>query len=100
MKGPCCECSTCDHRAGFDLTFEAAWCATMTDSCAAEATGTLSLTNISPDELDELEDLLQVSVSRRDEGFSSDAALMGLVKSIADKLQQQLSKLHQLLKDR
>ncbi|BDA42286.1 hypothetical protein COCOBI_03-1730 [Coccomyxa sp. Obi] len=87
-------------RAGFDLTFEAAWRATTTDSCAAEATGTLSLTNVSPDELDELGDLLQVTVSRRDEGISSDASLMGPVKSIADKLREQLNKLHQLLKDR
>ena len=87
-------------RAGFDLTLEVAWRAAMIGGSAAEASGTLSLANISPDELDELGDLIKVAVVERDEGISSDAEVTRPVKSIADKLQEQLSKLHQLLKER
>ncbi len=87
-------------RAGFDLTLEVAWRAAMIGGSAAEASGTLSLANISPDELDELGDLIKVAVVQRDEGISSDAEVTRPVKSIADKLQEQLSKLHQLLKER
>lgn len=87
-------------RAGFDLTIELAWRAAMTGTSAAEASGTLSLANISPDELDELGDLMTVTVVEKDDGIGSDMEVARPVKSMADKLQEQLTKLHQLLKKR
>jgi hypothetical protein len=87
-------------RAGFDLTIELAWRAAMTGTSAAEASGTLSLANISPDELDELGDLMTVTVVEKDDGIGSNMEVARPVKSMADKLQEQLTKLHQLLKER
>ena len=79
---------------------EIAWHAAMTSTSAGEASGTLSLANISPDELDELGDLMKVAVVERDDGISSDLEVTRPVKSMAQKLQEQLTKLHQLLKER
>lgn len=72
----------------------------MVDSSAAAASGTLDLANVSPDELDELGDLMKITVTDKAEGISSDAELKRAVKSIAEKLEQQFTKLHQLLKEK
>jgi len=89
-----------DCRAGFDFTIEAKWSAAMVDSSAAAASGTLDLANVSPDELDELGDLIKITITDRAEVTSSDAELKQAVKSIAEKLEEQFTKLHQLLKER
>jgi hypothetical protein len=54
--------------------------------------------SVSPDELDELEDLMEVTVVKK-EGGQTDAAAAAAVKGLSGALRQRLAELHRLLKE-
>ncbi|CAK0770811.1 hypothetical protein CVIRNUC_003804 [Coccomyxa viridis] len=86
-----------NKRAGFDFTIEAAW-AIEHPTSGAEAKGSLKLPNVTPDDLDELADMMEVQVSEA-AGWQ-DAELRRLVRRSSEPLAERLGRLQQLLKER
>ena len=79
---------TCTVRA-------AAWF----ESCPVDAVCACRLPGISPDDIDDLGDMLEVSVKEREEACGSEADVVRLVKGLQPQLQAKLRELQTLLKE-
>ncbi|CAL5222993.1 g5437 [Coccomyxa viridis] len=85
------------RRAGFDLTIEAAWTFSARGNDAS-AQGSLKVPGITPDDLDELGDMMEVTVKTT--GSMQEPQLRKHVRGCAEVFAERLSKLHGLLKQR
>ena len=112
-------------RAGFDFALELAWSAAL-GSEQATASGALKyasplsylyspaylqlcivseacgcrLPGISPDDIDDLGDMLEVSVKERGEGCGSEADVVRLVKGLEAQLQAKMQELQRMLREK